>query len=240
MSKKIVVTGGSGSAATYVIRDLLEHGYQVKNLDQSEPAADLCPFEKTELTDYEGVRNAMDGYDAVISYASNPEPDFDFTAGAQRFANNTLCIYNAINAACELKMEKVVWASSETVLGFPFDDNHPASVPVHRLNLHPGRGARHVDARRYPQRARRQSHPLRMIPRRGRHHPVRPLLRRQQGHPVVGPAPLVGLDRPQILPLHPKIQIRPGQLHRLQRRGLARMIYPLPRKQDRLPQFPQH
>jgi len=130
MSKKIVVTGGSGAAASYVIKELIEHGYEVKNLDINPPREELCPFEKVNLSDYDSVRLALEGFDAVIAYASNPEPDFDFSTGADRFANNTLCTYNVINAACDLKMDKVVWASSETTMGFPFDDNRPVSVPV--------------------------------------------------------------------------------------------------------------
>lgn len=130
MSKKIVVTGGSGGAASYVIRELLEFGYTVKNLDMDSPPENLCLHEAIDLTDYAGVRKALEGYDAVIAYAGNPEPDFDFATGAERFANNTLCTYNVFNAACELQMDKVIWASSETVLGFPFDGNQPASVPV--------------------------------------------------------------------------------------------------------------
>jgi nucleoside-diphosphate-sugar epimerase len=37
MSKKIVVTGGSGAAASYGIKELLEHRYEVKNLDITAP-----------------------------------------------------------------------------------------------------------------------------------------------------------------------------------------------------------
>jgi nucleoside-diphosphate-sugar epimerase len=37
MSKKIVVTGGSGAAASYVIKELLEHSYEVKNLGITAP-----------------------------------------------------------------------------------------------------------------------------------------------------------------------------------------------------------
>lgn len=70
MSKKIVVTGGSGAAASYVIKELLEHGYEVKNLDITAPQQHLCPFEQTNLSDYTSVRRALGGFDAVIAYAS--------------------------------------------------------------------------------------------------------------------------------------------------------------------------
>jgi len=63
MSKKIVVTGGSGAAATFVIRELIEHGYEVKNLDIVAPKEALCPFEQTDLSEHASVRSALEGYD---------------------------------------------------------------------------------------------------------------------------------------------------------------------------------
>ena len=37
MSKKIVITGGSGAAASYVIKELLEHGYNDRIADRHRP-----------------------------------------------------------------------------------------------------------------------------------------------------------------------------------------------------------
>jgi len=130
MTKKIVVTGGSGGAGTYVIRELLDHGYEVLNLDRAIPTDNACAFTAVDLTDYEAVVAAVSGYDAIVHFAADPEPDFDFSTGARRFKNNTLCTYNVFNAACALGMEKVVWASSETILGFPFEKVQPDSVPI--------------------------------------------------------------------------------------------------------------
>ena len=130
MSKLIAVTGGSGGSGAYVVAELLATGFQVRNVDIAPPREALCEYLETDLTDYKQLYAALRGCDAVISFASNPEPDFDFDTGADRFRNNTLCTYNVFNAACALGMRKVVWASSETVLGFPFDTSKPASVPV--------------------------------------------------------------------------------------------------------------
>ena len=124
------MTGGSGGAGSYVVRELLDHGYDVVNIDRAEPASKQCDFLFADLTEYADVAEAMEGVDAVVHFASHPEPDFDFVTGARRFHNNMLCNYNVFNAACALKLEKVVWASSETVLGFPFDKVWPKSVPV--------------------------------------------------------------------------------------------------------------
>jgi len=40
--KRIVVTGGSGKAGRAVVRDLVEHGYEVLNVDIAAPAERLC------------------------------------------------------------------------------------------------------------------------------------------------------------------------------------------------------
>ena len=131
MSKKIGVTGGSGAAGSYVVTELLNKGFDVLVIDRVPPAGSGLSYQSVDLTDYSATENALRGCDGVVHFASNPEPDFDFVTGADRFRNNTLCTYNVFNAACALGMKKVVWASSETVWGFPFATNQPVQVPVH-------------------------------------------------------------------------------------------------------------
>lgn len=130
MGKKIAVTGGSGGAGSYVVRELLGHGYEVRNVDRATPAETGSAYRQADLTDYAATIAALDGCTAIVHFASDPEPDFDFETGAKRFHNNMLCNYNVFNAACALGLEKVVWASSETVLGFPFENVRPKSIPV--------------------------------------------------------------------------------------------------------------
>ena len=55
----VVVTGGSGKAGRAVIRDLLEHGYAVMNVDISAPAEPLCHFFKADLNDMGQAVNAL-------------------------------------------------------------------------------------------------------------------------------------------------------------------------------------
>ena len=128
--KKVVVTGGSGASGSFIVRHLIENGYEVLNIDVAPPKSEISPFLEVDLTDYGTVFTAMHGYDAVVHFGANPNPDFDFLTGASRFKNNTLCTYNVFQAAVALGMEKVVWASSETVLGFPFDKVQPDYVPI--------------------------------------------------------------------------------------------------------------
>lgn len=126
--KKVVVTGGSGKAGRVVVQELLACGYDVLNLDNALPPEPLGVFRQVDLTDLGQVVEAMQGADAVVQLAAIPNPD-RFTPGVT-FQNNTMITYNVFTAAALLKMEKVVWASSETVLGLPFDREQPAYAPI--------------------------------------------------------------------------------------------------------------
>lgn len=126
--KKIVVTGGSGKAGRAVMRDLLDHGYQAVNVDSVPPREVLGTFRQADLTDLGQVLEMLHGADAVIQLAAIPNPDR--FSPAVIFQNNTMVAYNVFTAATMLKMERVVWASSETVLGLPFEREQPAYAPI--------------------------------------------------------------------------------------------------------------
>ncbi len=131
---RVLVTGGSGRLGQYVIEHLLEQGYQVINADVKPPAAPYaewrCPFRTCDLSDYGQTFATLYGFDAVVHLAADPRPDSDHLSGAQRFHNNTAAVYNVFNAAVALGLERVVWASSETVYGYPFDVVVPDYAPM--------------------------------------------------------------------------------------------------------------
>ena len=131
---RVVVTGGSGKLGRACVRDLLEHGYLVVNVDAVRPQQELCPFSKVELGDFGQVMEALwgiddryQGVDAVVHLAAIPAPGQ--YPNAVTFSNNTLSTYNVFEAARKLGIKNVVWASSETVLGLPFD-TPPPYVPL--------------------------------------------------------------------------------------------------------------
>ncbi len=134
MMKKVAVTGGSGRSGYEVVNDLLEHGYEVTNIDIVPPPANKpaqnCPFRLCDMSDYGQTFAALHGFDAVVHLAADPRPDDDYFTGAQRFHNNTLGVYNVFNAAAAMGMERVVWASSETIYGLPFDKVIPEYLPL--------------------------------------------------------------------------------------------------------------
>jgi len=126
--KRIVVTGGSGKAGRAVVRDLLDHGYDVLNVDLVPPAERLCPFLRADLTDAGETLEMMAGFDAVAHLAAIPAPGL-FTETVT-FRANITSEFNILHAAAALKMSRVVWASSETTIGLPFDRESPAYAPI--------------------------------------------------------------------------------------------------------------
>ncbi|KAB8140163.1 NAD(P)-dependent oxidoreductase [Chloroflexia bacterium SDU3-3] len=126
--KKIVVTGGSGKAGRAVVRDLAEHGYDVLNVDLAKPHELLAPFLRADLTDYGQAVEALRGADAVVHLAAIPAPGLE--TDARTFFVNTTSTYNVFSAAALLGLGRVVWASSETTLGLPFDREQPHYAPI--------------------------------------------------------------------------------------------------------------
>src|SRR4051812_18088136 len=126
--KKIVVTGGSGKAGRAVVRDLVEHGYDVLNVDIAPPAERSTPFLKIDLTDFGQTVEALKGADAVVHLAAIPAPGL--MSDETTFSINVSSTYNIFSAATMLKLQRVVWASSETTLGLPFDDPVPHYAPI--------------------------------------------------------------------------------------------------------------
>ncbi len=131
----VLVTGGSGKLGRAVLRDLVTNGYTVLNLDQAAPKENICPTVRVDLTDFGQVMGAISGgvdehpgpFDAVVHLAAIPAPG-QFP-NAHTFRNNVPSSYNVFEAARVAGIKTVVFASSETVLGLPFD-SPPPYVPV--------------------------------------------------------------------------------------------------------------
>jgi nucleoside-diphosphate-sugar epimerase len=124
--KRVVVTGGSGKAGRAVVRDLVEHDYHVVNLDVVHPAERLAPTLIVDLTDFGQTIEALRGAEAVVHLAAIPAPGMRTVE--QTFRINMTSTWNVFSAAAQLKLERVVWASSETVLGLPFGALHARNL----------------------------------------------------------------------------------------------------------------
>ena len=126
--KKIVVTGGSGKAGRAVVNELNVRGYQTLNVDQTIPPASWGWALAVDLTDLGQTIEALQGADAVVHLAAVPAPEM--RPEQETFRNNILSTYNVFSAAADLGLKKVVWASSETVLGLPFEKELPDYAPI--------------------------------------------------------------------------------------------------------------
>ena len=131
---QVVLTGGSGKLGRACLADLLDHGYSVTNVDLARPPDDPSPFVRADLTDMgqtmevlHQVDDRHDGVDAVVHLAAIPAPGW--APGSEIFRNNTVSTYNVFAAARHLGIRNIVSASSETVLGLPFNVP-PPYVPV--------------------------------------------------------------------------------------------------------------
>ena len=145
MSKNIVFTGGSGKAGRHVVSYLVEHGYNVLNLDMKPLDHPRVRTLITDITDSGQVFNALTStlevhefapslrapkIDAVVHFAAIPRimmvPDNEV------FRINTMGTYNIIEAAEKLGIRKTIIASSETTYGVVFanEPRDPAYFPL--------------------------------------------------------------------------------------------------------------
>lgn len=134
---KVVVTGAAGKIGRWTVRTILEAGHDVVASDRKlrEESASKN-FIQAELRDYGQVCQLLMGSDAVVHLGNIPT-DVRNTPQAI-FENNMLVNFNILEACKDFKIPKLVWASSETVLGYPFvpeqlsylpvDEEHPTTV----------------------------------------------------------------------------------------------------------------
>jgi nucleoside-diphosphate-sugar epimerase len=123
----VVVTGGSGKTGRWVVRDLRQRGDDVLNIDSVHDGSEhgLCAV--ADLTDPGQALELIAGAEAVVHLAAIPAPGI--RSEAETFRINTLSTYNVFSAAVAAGASRVVWASSETVLGLPFD-TPPLFAPI--------------------------------------------------------------------------------------------------------------
>jgi nucleoside-diphosphate-sugar epimerase len=137
MTKRVIVTGGSGLAGKWVVEDLVEHGYEVLNLDRVPMPKRTARTLITDITDAGQVFNALASstaptefvpdlepkpIDAIVHFAAIPR--IMVTTDNEVFRINVMGTYNILDAASKLGIRKVIVASSETTYGVVFAHRH--------------------------------------------------------------------------------------------------------------------
>ncbi|MCT2538173.1 NAD(P)-dependent oxidoreductase [Aquibacillus koreensis] len=128
--KKVVITGGSGLLGPSVIKEFLDNGYEVLNVDQQLPKEKLCETIIADLTSLGEVYDVLSDADAVVHLAAVPRP-FIYSNDVT-FRNNVMSTYNILEAASNLGIKKAVITSSESCYGIVFAKNpiKPQYVPL--------------------------------------------------------------------------------------------------------------
>ncbi|MFD0784296.1 NAD-dependent epimerase/dehydratase family protein [Micromonospora azadirachtae] len=138
LPRRVVVTGATGKLGRAVVAHLRDMGVDVLAVDREaggDPRDVGGEFLRADLTDYGQVlETLLGGTDehggrvaAVVHLAAIPAPGL--LPNATTFANNSSATYNVFAAARAAGIKRVVYASSETVLGLPFD-TPPPYAPV--------------------------------------------------------------------------------------------------------------
>jgi nucleoside-diphosphate-sugar epimerase len=145
MTKRVIVTGGSGLAGKWVVEDLVAHGYEVLNVDRVPMAKGTARTLITDITDAGQVFNALAStttpkefdddiepkpIDAIVHFAAIPR--ILVTTDSEVFRINVMGTYNILDAASKYGIRKVIVASSETTYGVVFAHRHrnPVYFPL--------------------------------------------------------------------------------------------------------------
>jgi nucleoside-diphosphate-sugar epimerase len=127
---KVIVTGGSGRAGRYAVRELADAGHQVVNVDRVRPAEPLPGgFIQLDLTEAGEVYDAFAQVrpEGVCHIAANPSPGGYPRQGI--FGNNVLSTYNVMQAAGDSAVRRLIYASSEMATGWLTTDALPPRFP---------------------------------------------------------------------------------------------------------------
>jgi nucleoside-diphosphate-sugar epimerase len=157
--KRIVVTGGSGKIGAWILKELLDAGHEVLNVDLKSAADPRCRTLIADLTEsgqafgaigvYTGIDELQSSLraqpvDVLVHFAAIPR--VQLVPDAEVFRINTTSTYNVMEAAVRAGIHKVVFASSEATYGvvfadeqlnpeyFPVDEEHP-TVPMDAYGL---------------------------------------------------------------------------------------------------------
>jgi nucleoside-diphosphate-sugar epimerase len=137
-TRRVLVTGGTGKAGHWIVKHLVESGYDVVNVDQRVPDQPICHCLTADLTDLGQTIDALSPhstgkrtpYDGVIHMAAIPRPHLHPNAEVWRV--NTQSTYNVLEACGLLGIRKAVLGSSESSYGICFANEFfaPTYLPV--------------------------------------------------------------------------------------------------------------
>lgn len=127
---KSLVIGGTGQLGANLVRALLEHGHHVRVLHRSTSNASTIdgldvPRVVGDLNDGASMRRACDGMQVVYHAAGYyPTQTIPVDVAQGQALKETTSLLEAVRAA---GVERLVYASTLTTVGFPDNPRHPAN-----------------------------------------------------------------------------------------------------------------
>jgi nucleoside-diphosphate-sugar epimerase len=122
--KRILVIGGSGHVGSLVLPHLAEAAYAIRVFDLKPPRDDLdVEYVQGDLRDYDTLRTAVDGCDALVFMAMGPFSGWGEPANVwAHFEVATAGLFHALRAADAAGIRQAVYTSSMSVYNDPGDD----------------------------------------------------------------------------------------------------------------------
>lgn len=127
---KVLVTGGSGAVGKYIVDELIQHHHVVGVLDLVPPKRKDVTFHCVDILTLDDVCDTVQGYDVVVHTAGIPHPLND--PPEKVFTVNVNGTFHVLEAAARNGIQKVVFTSSESTLGFAFMTHRmtPEYIPI--------------------------------------------------------------------------------------------------------------
>lgn len=151
--KKIaVVTGGAGFIGSHLVEALLARGYEVRVVDnlvagKRERIPDQVVFYELDVCDTLGLAKSFEGANVVFHLAALPRVPFSVEHPIESHRTNVDGTLSVLVAARDVKVGRVVYASSASVYGdqevFPVAESLPVK-PVNPYGLHKYMGELYV------------------------------------------------------------------------------------------------
>ena len=132
MAQRLVITGASGLIGG-ILRAGLGNRYEIRGLDR-EAGEEVDAV--VDMTDGGAVRDAFAGAELVVDLAANPDQHAPWESVRE---NNISATLNALEAAREAGVRRLVFASSNHVTGmYELDEPYASVVAGRYAELEPG------------------------------------------------------------------------------------------------------
>lgn len=145
MSKKILVTGGTGYIGSHTVVELQQAGYEVVIIDNlSNSNAEVIDgivkitgirptFEKIDLVDMDALKDVLNrhkGIDGIIHFAASKAVGESVQKPLLYYKNNLVSLTNLLELMPEHNIKGIVFSSSCTVYGEPDQNPIDESAPI--------------------------------------------------------------------------------------------------------------